>query len=59
MLCRNIGTSPRASSSTVGGARSPRGYRRVIAPPRMLSAEDYLTKVGFRSKGDAMVLELG
>jgi hypothetical protein len=24
----------------------------------MLSAEDYLTKVGFRSKGDAMVLEL-
>jgi hypothetical protein len=29
-----------------------------MAPLRMLDAEDYLTKVGFRSKGDAMVLEL-
>jgi hypothetical protein len=41
------------------GVFAARGYRRVIAPTRMLSAEDYLTKVGFRSKGDAMVLELG
>jgi hypothetical protein len=24
----------------------------------MLSAEDYMRKVGFRSKGDAMVLDL-
>jgi hypothetical protein len=40
------------------GVFAARGYRRVIAPPRMLSAEDYLTKVGFRSKGKAMVLEL-
>lgn len=42
-----------------GGPFAARGYRRVIAPPKMLSAEDYLTKVGFRSEGDAMVLELG
>jgi hypothetical protein len=41
------------------GVFAARGYRRVIAPPRMVDAEDYLTKVGFRSKGDAMVLELG
>jgi hypothetical protein len=40
------------------GVFAARGYRRVIAPPRMLGAEDYLTKVGFRSKGEAMVLEL-
>ena len=40
------------------GVFAARGYRRVIAPPRMLSAEDYLIKVGFRSKGEGMVLEL-
>jgi hypothetical protein len=41
-----------------GGPFTARGYRQVIAPPRMLSAEDYMRKVGFRSKGDAMVLDL-
>jgi hypothetical protein len=40
------------------GVFAARGYRRVMAPPRMLGAEDYLTKVGFRSQGGAMVLEL-
>ena len=41
-----------------GGPFAVRGYRRVIAPIRMLDAEDYLTKVGFRIEGDAVVLDL-
>ena len=41
-----------------GGPFAARGYRRVIAPPRMLNAGDYLTEVGFRPEGGAMVLDL-
>jgi hypothetical protein len=41
-----------------GGPLATRGYRRVIAPPRMQNAGDYLTDVGFRPEGDAMVREL-
>jgi len=41
-----------------GGPFAVRGYRRVIAPPRMMGAEHYLPKVGFRPQGDAMVLDL-
>jgi hypothetical protein len=37
-----------------GGPLAARGYRRVIAPPRMQNAGDYLTDVGFRPEGDAM-----
>jgi len=31
-----------------GGPLAARGYRRVIAPPRMQNAGDHLTDVGFR-----------
>jgi hypothetical protein len=41
-----------------GGPLATRGYRRVIAPPRMQNAGDYLTAVGFRPEGDAMVRDL-
>jgi hypothetical protein len=41
-----------------GGPLATRGYRRVIAPPRMQNAGDYLTDVGFRPEGDAMVRDL-
>jgi hypothetical protein len=41
-----------------GGPFAAQGYRRVIAPPRMLHAEHYLTSVGFRREGDAIVLDL-
>jgi hypothetical protein len=41
-----------------GGPLAARGYRRVIAPPRMQNAGDYLTDVGFRRQGDAMVRDL-
>jgi hypothetical protein len=41
-----------------GGPLAARGYRRVIAPPRMQNAGDYLTDVGFRPEGDAMVRDL-
>jgi hypothetical protein len=41
-----------------GGPLAMRGYRRVIAPPRMQNAGDYLTDVGFRPDGDAMVRDL-
>jgi hypothetical protein len=41
-----------------GGPLAMRGYRRVIAPPRMQNAGDYLTDVGFRPEGDAMVRDL-
>ena len=40
------------------GSFAVKGYRRVVAPPRMLGAEHYLTTVGFRRQGDAMVLDL-
>jgi hypothetical protein len=32
--------------------------RRLIAPPRMQNAGDYLTDVGFRPEGDAVVRDL-
>jgi hypothetical protein len=38
-----------------GGLLAVRGYRRVIAPPRMQKAGDYLTDVGLRPEGDTMV----
>jgi hypothetical protein len=41
-----------------GGPLAAPGYRRVIAPPRMQNGGDYLTDVGFRPEGDAMVLDL-
>lgn len=41
-----------------GGPLAALGYRRVIAPPRMQNAGDYLTDVGFRRQGDAMVRDL-
>ena len=41
-----------------GGPLAARGYRRVVAPPRMQNAGDYLTDVGFRPEGDAMVRDL-
>jgi hypothetical protein len=41
-----------------GGLFAAQGYRRVIAPPRMQNAGAYLTDVGFRPEGDAMVLDL-
>jgi hypothetical protein len=41
-----------------GGPLAAQGYRRVIAPPRMQNAGDYLTDVGFRHEGDAMVRDL-
>lgn len=41
-----------------GGPLAVQGYRRVIAPPRMQNAGDYLTDVGFRPVGDAMVRDL-
>ena len=41
-----------------GGPLAARGYRRVIARPRMQNAGDYLTDVGFRPEGDAMVRDL-
>ena len=41
-----------------GGPLAARGYRRAIAPPRMQNAGDYLTDVGFRPEGDAMVRDL-
>ena len=41
-----------------GGPLAARGYRRVTAPPRMQNAGDYLTDVGFRPEGDAMVRDL-
>jgi hypothetical protein len=41
-----------------GGPFVARGYRGVIAPPRMQYARVYLTDVGFRPEGDAMVLDL-
>ena len=41
-----------------GGPFAARGYRRVIAPPRMQNAGDYLTGVGLRPEGDAIVLDL-
>ena len=41
-----------------GGPLAARGDRRVIAPPRMQNAGDYLTDVGFRPEGDAMVRDL-
>jgi hypothetical protein len=40
------------------GPLAARGYRRVIAPPSMQNAGDYLTHVGFRPQGDAMLLDL-
>jgi hypothetical protein len=42
----------------LGGPFAARGYRRVIAPPRMQNAGHYLTEVGFRPEGDAMVRDL-
>jgi hypothetical protein len=42
----------------LGGPLAARGYRRVIAPPRMQNAGDYLTDVGFRPEGNAMVRDL-
>jgi hypothetical protein len=41
-----------------GGPFAARGYRRVIGPPRMQNAGDYLTDVGFRHEGEAMILDL-
>jgi hypothetical protein len=41
-----------------GGPLAARGYQRVIAPPRMQNAGDYLTDAGFRPEGDAMVRDL-
>jgi hypothetical protein len=56
---------PRYQGFTLGefvyrpdGPFAARGYRRVIAPPRMQNAGNYLTDVGFRPEGDAMVLDL-
>ena len=56
---------PRYQGFTLGefvyrsdGPLAARGYRRVIAPPRMQNARDYLTDVGFRPEGDAMVRHL-
>jgi len=56
---------PRYQGFTLGefvyrpaGPLATRGYRRVIAPPRMQNAGDYLTDVGFRPEGDAMVRDL-
>jgi hypothetical protein len=53
---------PRYQGFTLGefvyrpdGPLAARGYRRAIAPPRMQNAGDYLTDVGFRPEGDAMV----
>src|SRR5829696_801725 len=55
---------PRYQGFTLGefvyrpdGPFAARGYRRVIAPPRMQNAGTYLTDVGFRPEGDAMVLD--
>lgn len=42
-----------------GGPFAARGFRRVIAPPSMLGAEAYLTRIGFRRRDDALVLDLG
>ena len=42
----------------LGGPLATRGYRRVIAPPRMQNAGHYLTDVGFRPEGEAMVRDL-
>jgi hypothetical protein len=41
-----------------GGPFATRGYRRLIAPPGMQNSGEYLTDVGFRPEGDAMVLDL-
>jgi hypothetical protein len=41
-----------------GRPLAARGYRRVIAPPRMQNAGDCLTDVGFRPEGNAMVRDL-
>jgi hypothetical protein len=41
-----------------GGPLTARGYRRAIAPPRIQNAGHYLTDVGFRPEGDAMVRDL-
>jgi hypothetical protein len=41
-----------------GGPLAARGYRRAIAPPRIQNAGDYLSDVGFRPEGDAMVRDL-
>jgi hypothetical protein len=56
---------PRYQGFTLGefvyrpdGPLAARGYRRVIAPPRMQNAGDYLTDVGFRPEGGAMVRDL-
>jgi hypothetical protein len=56
---------PRYQGFTLGefvyrphGPLAARGYRRVIAPPRMQNAGDYLTDVGFRPEGDTMVRDL-
>jgi hypothetical protein len=40
------------------GPMAARGYRKVIAPPKMQNAGHYLTDVGFRREGDAMVRDL-
>ena len=55
---------PRYQGFTLGefayrsGPLAAQGYRRVIAPPGMQKAGDYLTDVGFRPEGDAMVRDL-
>jgi hypothetical protein len=41
-----------------GGPMAARGYRKVIAPPKMQNAGDYLTDVGFRRERDAMVRDI-
>lgn len=56
---------PRYQGFTLGefvyrsdGPLANRGYQRAIAPPGMQNAGDYLTDVGFRPVGDAMVRTL-
>jgi hypothetical protein len=41
-----------------GGPLAARGYRRVIALPRMQNAGHYLNDIGFQPEGDAMVRDL-
>lgn len=41
-----------------GGPFPRSGVRRVLAPPRMLGAERYLSRVGFRPDGGTLALEI-
>lgn len=41
-----------------GGQLGDLGFRRLLAPPRMVDAGTYFPRVGFRADGDHLVLDL-